>query len=99
VREAAELLKKGYVFNGNRCSVCAKNQADFSIYDRVMLIYETIYYADYGMAMPFYAFYKQMEGANGNPGSLVAFVPAFEVEGIEEYFAQRAAEHDHPYDD
>ncbi len=100
--EATELLKKGYVFGGSMCSECAKREIDFSTYDKVELVYQKAYSEAWGgvLAVPVYLFYKQtISATTGKSAIVMAQLPAFELEGLEEYFTQRAAEHDHPYDD
>lgn len=85
VAEAAELLKKGYVFGGTvRCCECAKREADLSTFEYVCLNYRN--------GFPFYIFYVKAE----RDGVLMSYqyaVPAIEVFGMEEQFAANSQNH------
>ena len=90
--QAEKLLEAGYVYNATRCLDCraAYCDVDFSDYDSVGLVYRQGYAGQYNWCVPFYAFYKQ----NGD-GYAVAYVPAVEVSGLEEYFAECTEKHLH----
>ncbi len=89
--EAEYLLKQGCVFSTHNCPLCMAQQAevDFSDYDHVSLEYV---FDDYGV--PFYTFYKKIEeSADGSVQYAKTMVPAIEVSGLEEYFAEQQKYH------
>ncbi len=97
LEKAEEYLNKGYVL-ANGCPICMSNQeeVDFSNYDYV----EITYYhkgSDFEpeCAIPLYAFYKYIGTKDGyNNAYAVTYVPAVSVEGYEEYFLKKEAEHE-----
>ncbi len=90
--QAEGLLEAGYIFNATKCLDCRKADCDvdFSEYDSVGLVYRKYNAGHYLWSVPYYAFYKQR-----GEKYAVAYVPAVEVTGIEEYFAERTEKHDH----
>ena len=98
--EATERLKKGYVFGGSMCCECAKREMDFSAFDKVELVYQKAYFKDEGyLAVPVYMFYKQtVSSRTGDPVIVMAQLPAFEMEGLEEFFESIAKDHQHWYE-
>jgi hypothetical protein len=89
VEEAEILLEKGYFFaNGHFCPRCAGTgpEIDFSDYDGLELIY---LHGENGIVVPFYAFYKELDSI----GVAVVYVPAIEVDGLDEYFIQQMQKH------
>lgn len=99
LEEAEELLHKGYIFSRTSCPVCSANnpEVDFSDYDAVEVIYRN---AGAEYEIPVYAFYKDlgMKEYNDGSGTYRAYarvcVPAVEIDGLEEWFARRAALHE-----
>ena len=94
LEEAEAMLEKGWVFGFHMCSLCMEKQeaVDFSQYDRVALEY-VVPYGD-GPVMPFYAFYKQLSARDSGIQTFAkTYVPAIQVEGLEEYFAAQEEEH------
>ena len=99
LEQAEELLKKGYTYGGNGCPICQSNQEsiEFDEYDYVGFEYykpnvkrsdDTFY------ILPFYTFYKYLNTSeNGKLCYAKTYVPAFEVSGIEEYFANKHNSH------
>ncbi len=90
VEEAEVLLSKGYIFSGSHiCPKCAKNysEVNFLEYDAVKLVYIR---GKGGIAVPFYEFYKVLD----TRGVAAVYVPAVEVDGLEEYFANQIKEHE-----
>lgn len=94
LEKAEEYLYKGYVFGGPYCPLCLENQApvDFKGYDYVGIGYS--YSSKIRSAFPCYAFYKNI-GAAESDNMIFAktYVPAVEVEGYEEYFENKHANH------
>lgn len=97
LKDAEQLLFKGYVFGGHSCPVCMESQekVDFSDYDLVKLTYVSGNLSENNAQLiPFYAFYKKLGiDKNGNTVYAQTYVPAFEVSGYEEYFKSQEAEH------
>lgn len=100
VREAEQLLNRGYVFGGHQCRLCMESQeaVSFDEYDYVSLTY----LFEYGywtprkdtLIIPFYAFYKEIGvGKNGNTIYAQTYVPAIALEDLEEYFTQQQEKH------
>lgn len=99
LEQAEELLKKGYTYGGNGCPICQSNQdpIEFDKYDYVGFEYykpnvkrsdDTFY------ILPFYTFYKYLNTSeNGKLCYAKTYVPAFEVSGVEEYFANKHNSH------
>lgn len=87
--EAEEELEKGYIFLGHVCPVCMSmnTEVDFSDYDGVEIVYRGDTFFTYNI--PYYAFYKQ----TGEETFAVTYVPAVQVEGMEEYFKAQEAWH------
>ena len=99
--EAEALLEKGYVFGGHTCDLCMEQQKtiDFSGYDQVGFEYlsEPVNFQDLDRVrklFPFYTFYKAIgTSENGNIIYAKTYVPAIEVNGLEEYFDKQAQNH------
>ena len=103
LEEAEEWLNKGYVFGGYGCPLCMAQQTpvDFEDYDFVGIQY--LYSREYLMggstalpisvAIPFYVFYKVIETTDTTTTYAYTYVPAIEVEGMEEYFAEKYSHH------
>lgn len=93
LEQAEEWLSRGYVFGGHSCDLCmaAQDKVDFSDYDFVELNY--VYFEE--AVLPFYTFYKQLNPATETRHAEYGktYVPAFEVTGMEEYFASQQANH------
>lgn len=96
LEKAEEYLNKGYVLTVGSCSLCQSEQktpVDFTDYDYVSLEYEGGNNLG-DLTIPFYAFYKNIGTAeNGNMTFAKTYVPAVEVEGYEEYFENKHANH------
>ena len=94
LEEAYELLINGYCFGAHTCPKCMQNNTpvDFSEYDYVGLEYlfgiDPLETGDSMPVLPFYVFYKEMEGEVYNGGQLYAktWVPMIELSGMKEYF-------------
>lgn len=105
IAEALELVKKGYVFGGTHCYLCAREagSAEFSDYDHVALLYIQGPPNNIGGALtnsidyiyfPFYAFYKESgQTPSGETRYTVALVPAVEVSGLDAFFEKYASNH------
>ena len=84
----------GYCFGAHTCPKCMQNNTpvDFSEYDYVGLEYlfgiDPLETGDPMPVLPFYVFYKEMEGEVYNGGQLYAktWVPMIELSGMKEYF-------------
>jgi hypothetical protein len=63
---------------------------DFSEYDSVGLVYKKSTAGHFLWSVPFYAFYKQV----GDEYAAV-YIPAVEVTGLEEHFAECTEKHEH----
>ncbi len=88
LREAEILLAKNYVFPGHVvCPMCieAQEEVSFDRYDAVALEYLV---GGNGQAVPFYAFYKEMneDESTGVKQFAKTYVPAVDIEGLENYF-------------
>jgi hypothetical protein len=94
--EAEELLKAGYVYGATKCLLCRETDCDvdFSEYDSVGLVYKKYTAGHYLWSVPFYAFYKQAE-----EGYAAVYIPAVEVTGLEEHFAECTEKHTHTVTD
>ena len=95
--EAEELLAKGYVFGGHSCKLCmaAQDKVDFTEYDAVSFQYV---HGDNGMIIPFYVFYKHLGVSEYDKTGRIqeyakTYVPAVEIEGLEEYFDMQTEKH------
>ena len=90
--EAEELLKAGYVYGTTGCLLCREVgcDVDFSEYDSVGLVYKKSTAGHFLWSVPFYAFYKQV----GDEYAAV-YIPAVEVTGLEELFAEYTENHTH----
>lgn len=88
LKKAEEYLYKGYVFGGPGCPLCRQNQesVNFQGYDYVGI--------SYSYSFPCYTFYKYL-GTTETEIMCYAktYVPAVEVEGYEEYFINKHANH------
>lgn len=95
LEKAEEYLSKGYVLTYRGCPACQGEQSpvDFTNYDYVSFEYKGgINVGD--LTIPYYAFYKNIGIAeNGNMIFAKTYVPAIEVEGYEEYFENKHANH------
>lgn len=92
--EAEVLLEKGYVFGNHICKLCARSQAlvDFTDYDCVGFEYVSDNNAE--NVLPFYTFYKHIsENEYGISTYAKTYVPAIELEGLDEYFANQEKSH------
>ena len=92
--EAEELLRKGYVFGGYGCPLCMAEQpeVDFTDYDLVEIEY--VSGITEKISIPFYAFYKYIGDTKSGLGTYAkTYVPAVEVEGINEYFEKKIENH------
>ena len=95
--EAEELLAKGYVFGGHSCKLCMAEQkkVDFTKYDAVSFEYV---HGENGMVVPFYTFYKHLGASEYDESGIIqeyakTYVPAVEIEGLEEYFDMQTEKH------
>ena len=99
VKEAEELLKKGYVFGGHSCPLCMRNQTavDFESYDAVGFEYlmdQNPRNKESSLIVPFYTFYKLIdEQDDGYKTYAKTYVPAVHVDGLDEYFEIQAKYH------
>ncbi len=95
LQKAEEYLRKGYVLAMGGCAMCQAEQTpvDFINYDYVSFEYRGG--SEIGdLTLPYYAFYKNIGTAeNGNMIFAKTYVPAVEVEGYEEYFENKHANH------
>lgn len=92
LQKAEEYLSKGYVLSMGGCPLCQESQTlvDFSEYDYVGISY----YTRNNKNIPYYEFYKNIgTSENGNMTFAYTYVPAVEVEGYEEYFETKHANH------
>ena len=94
--EAEAHLEAGYVYGATKCLLCreADCDVDFSEYDSVGLVYQKYIAGHYLWSVPFYAFYKQAED-----GYAAVYIPAVEVTGLEEHFAECTEKHTHTVTD
>jgi hypothetical protein len=90
--EAEAHLEAGYVYGATGCLLCREVgcDVDFSEYDSVGLVYKKSTAGHFLWSVPFYAFYKQV----GDEYAAV-YVPAVEVTGLEELFAEYTENHTH----
>lgn len=98
--EAEILLQKGYVFGGYSCPICTAQQenVDFTDYELVDIVYLKSPTSQNGAAsiIPFYTFYKRIGTApNGYEIYAQTYVPAVRVSGLEAYFDNVTADHQH----
>jgi hypothetical protein len=86
---AEEYLSKGYVIGGYACPLCTafQEKIDFEEYDFVCVRYRICKDA----VIPFYNFYKRIEGDT----YALTSVPAIEIEGYAEHFEQVQSNHEH----
>ena len=86
---AEEYLSKGYVIGGYACPICtaAQEKIDFEEYDFVCVRYRICKDA----VIPFYNFYKRIEGDT----YAITNVPAIEIEGYAEHFEKVQSNHEH----
>lgn len=95
---AEECLRRGWVFGGHSCPLCVaeRDGVSFDGYDAWELTYVRGWDEDGDPtgALPFYAFYKKIGTAeNGNDVYAKGYVPAVEVEGMEEFFRGQRVGH------
>jgi hypothetical protein len=95
IAEAQELIAKGYVYGGHGCTLCRAEESELSFdeYDKVTLTYTGEYAGEYGWYVPFYTFYKKSNAYGGQYYTVI--VPAVELSGLEDYFAEQTVVHDH----
>lgn len=98
LKEAENLLYKGFVFGGHSCPLCMAEQdkVAFEGYDLVATEYVFGYDQEgkQSLGMPFYAFYKNIgTSQNGNIIYAKTYVPAIEISGLEEYFEAQKESH------
>lgn len=95
LEKAEEYLNKGYVLTMGGCALCQATQTpvDFTDYDYVSFEYRGG--SGIGdLTLPYYAFCKNIGTAeNSNMIFAKTYVPAVEVEGYEEYFENKHANH------
>lgn len=86
---AEEYLSKGYVIGGYACPLCSafQEKIDFEEYDFVCVRYRICKDA----VIPFYNFYKRIEGDT----YALTNVPAIEIEGYAEHFEKVQSNHEH----
>ncbi|MBO7245656.1 MAG: hypothetical protein J6V56_02710 [Clostridia bacterium] len=92
--KAKELLAEGLAFGAHSCRFCTEETpyVDFKNYDYVELQYTTA--TDNFPALPFYVFYKHTgETEDGKKIFSLAYVPAIEISGYEEYFSSLTESH------
>ena len=89
VSEAEDYLEKGYIFVGHVCRICMSGNldVDFTDYDGLEIVYRRDMFGKY--IIPFYAFYKQIDDYT----YAVAYVPAVEIQGLQEYFEEQESWH------
>lgn len=94
--EAEAHLEAGYVYGATKCLLCRETDCDvdFLEYDSVGLVYKKSTAGHYLWSVPFYAFYKQAED-----GYAAVYVPAVEVTGLAEHFAECTEKHTHTVTD
>ncbi|MBQ8324057.1 MAG: hypothetical protein IJX62_10170 [Clostridia bacterium] len=97
LKEAEELLFKGYAFGGHYCPLCmdAQEEVSFEGYEFVGMEY---YFGeeDDGSALgiPFYTFYKEIgTSQNGNKIYAKTYVSAIPLLGYDEYLESQKANH------
>jgi hypothetical protein len=93
LEEAEAMLQKGQIFGFHACELCKDESSylDFSDYQAAEFVYKST--GDAGL-LPFYAFYKALGKAdNGNERYAVAYVPAFAVSDLDEYFESQKEYH------
>jgi len=97
LKEAEELLFKGYAFGGHYCPLCmdAQEEVSFEGYEFVGMEY---YFGeeDDGSALgiPFYTFYKEIgTSQNGNKVYAKTYVSAIPLLGYDEYLESQKAYH------
>lgn len=90
--KAEELLEAGYVYDATKCLLCRETDCDvdFLEYDSVGLVYKKYTAGHFLWSVPFYAFYKQAED-----GYAAVYIPAVEITGLEEHFAECTEKHEH----
>ena len=94
--QAEELLYKGYVFGGHSCELCMlmQEKVSFEGYDYVDVEYQYDNEEHPTVAIPFYAFYKNIGTAqNGNTIYAKTLVCAIELSGYNEYFESQIEKH------
>lgn len=99
LKEAEDLLYKGYVFGGHICSLCmeAQDKIHFDNYDFVDIEY--VFQHKNGTAIktvgiPFYVFYKNIGTLkNGRTIYAKTYVPAIQISGYDEYFEAQKEGH------
>lgn len=99
LKEAEDLLSKGFVFGGHSCSLCMalQDKVSFSSYDFVDIEYVFGYDSKTNQettGIPFYAFYKKIgTSENGNAIYAKTYVAAIKVSGYDEYFKNQEENH------
>lgn len=94
LKEAEDLLDKGYVFGGHSCPKCMSEQPEVDFSDYTCVGIEYLNDKRVEQYMPFYAFYKYIGETEYGIGTYAkTYVPAVKVEGMEEYFMIQADKH------
>jgi len=94
LEEAERLLEKGYVFGGHSCPICMANQPEVDFSDYTCVSIEYLAGLDVDIYIPFYTFYKYIGETSAGIGTYAkTYVPAVEIEGLEEYFKQQESRH------
>ena len=94
LEEAEQLLEKGYVFGGHSCPLCMAKQPEVDFTDYTCVGFEYVADSKGRILVPFYTFYKYIgENYNGETTFAKTYVPAVQVEGLEEYFQMQTAQH------
>lgn len=94
LEEAEQLLEKGYVFGGHSCPLCMAQQPEVDFTDYTCVGFEYVADSKGKILVPFYTFYKYIgENYNGETTFAKTYVPAVQVEGLEEYFQMQTAQH------
>lgn len=95
VKEAREMIEKGYFFGGHSCPICMAQNEPVDFNDEV---YVDLIYMDgstKGLSIPYYAFYQYIgKLENGMDEYAAIYVPAVKVEGMDKYFKDLAEQHE-----
>lgn len=98
LEEAEELLKKGYVFGGHSCPLCMAEQPEVDFSDYTYVNIEYVSDENGKICIPFYAFYKYIGKTSDGIGTYArTYVPAIEVNGLDEYFQNQINNHKKTY--
>lgn len=104
IEEAEALLNEGYVYGlpSLACRICREKliDVDFTDYDAIGLQYLENRVGHRHWRVPFYAFYKYTHtNEKGQKVYATIYVPAVELTGLEEYFAECTESHYHTVSD